>query len=242
MDVAALRESLARDGGTICQHLADHAAVQVLRDAVMNLRRDDVSAVRERRGQVFAIRNLAAMVPEVNRFASSGPVRALISDLLETDSPVLVRSILFDKPSESNWRVPWHQDTTIAVRERLDTPGYGPWSVKAGVVHVRPPAAVLAAMITVRLHLDDADDTNGALKILPGSHRDGLLEPDDVYARIDSTKPMLCAGAAGDALLMKPLVLHASAKSTAVDRSRRVIHLEYAGVNLPNGLAWCESG
>lgn len=67
-----------------------------------------------------------------------------------------VRAILFDKTADNNWAVPWHQDRTIAVRARHDVPGFGPWSLKAGVVHVEPPFEIIEGMITIRAHLDEA--------------------------------------------------------------------------------------
>ena len=57
-----------------------------------------------------------------------------------------VRAILFDKTAGRNWSLAWHQDRTIAVRERIETPGFGPWTIKAGVPHVAPPMALLAGM------------------------------------------------------------------------------------------------
>lgn len=44
-----------------------------------------------------------------------------------------VRALAFDKRPDANWAVGWHQDRTIAVRVRIETPGFGPWSVKGGV-------------------------------------------------------------------------------------------------------------
>lgn len=241
-EMISLREGLERDGAVVCQQLADESTVRALRHAVDSLHSNHHDeAVRERHGRMFAVRNLSVLLPEVNRFAGSEAVKALVRGVLKTDSPVLVRSILFDKQSESNWRVPWHQDTTIAVRERIDAAGFGPWSVKAGVVHVRPPVAVLDSMVTLRLHLDDTDESNGALEVVPGSHRHGLLEADELRSHVESNSSRLCTARAGDALLMKPLVLHASSKSTDPFRRRRVIHLEFAGVDLPAGLAWCEA-
>ncbi len=42
----------------------------------------------------------------------------------------LVRAIYFDKTSEANWSVAWHQDKTIAVKEKVNIPGFEPWSIK----------------------------------------------------------------------------------------------------------------
>lgn len=151
-----------------------------------------------------------------------------------------VRAIYFDKSPEANWLVPWHQDLTLALCTRTETPGFGPWSVKDGIPHVQPPVELLEQMLTVRLHLDDADETNGALRVLPGSHRLGRLSSGQVQEQRARQSDVLCAVVAGDALLMRPLLLHASGRSTS-QRHRRVLHIEYAAFALPNGLHWHEA-
>src|SRR5207237_89348 len=95
---------------------------------------------------------------------------------------VAVKATLFDKTPESNWRVQWHQDRAIAVKERLDVPGYGPWSSRCGSLHVEPPSEVLAQMIAVRVHLDPCDSENGPLRVIPGSHRSGKLSDRQLAA------------------------------------------------------------
>jgi len=150
-----------------------------------------------------------------------------------------VRGILFDKHREANWRVPWHQDLTIAVREMVPTDGYGPWSVKAGVQHVQPPASVLERMITVRVHLDDCGASNGPLRILAGSHRAGRLSADDVAAAAAAHSAVTCSVGRGGLLVMRPLSVHASSSSTDPVR-RRVLHLDFACCDLADGLEWAD--
>jgi hypothetical protein len=151
--------------------------------------------------------------------------------------PRPVRAIYFDKSPVANWLVAWHQDLTIAVAERRETPGFGPWSMKDGVPHVQPPIELLEHMLAVRLHLDDADESNGALRVIPGTHRHGRLNAEQIEALRAATPEDLCRAAAGDALLMRPLLLHASSRATAPAR-RRVVHIEYAACELPGNLAW----
>jgi hypothetical protein len=138
--------------------------------------------------------------------------------------PVATRAILFDTPAAANWLVP----------------GFGPWSVKDGIPHVQPPVEFLEQMLTVRLHLDDADESNGALRVLPRSHRLGRLTPEQVREMRGKQGEVCCTAAAGDALLMRPLLLHASSRSTN-PRPRRVLHIEYAGFALPRELDWHET-
>lgn len=141
-----------------------------------------------------------------------------------------VRTILFDKTADANWGVPPHRDTTICVQERADVPGFGPWSVKAGVPHVQPPDEVLNSMVTIRVHLDNATRETGGLSVWPASH----LEDDQAWNRDDS---ILCEAMAGDVLFMRPRLVHASSKMTMPSR-RRVVHIELANSELPRPLEW----
>lgn len=148
-----------------------------------------------------------------------------------------VRALLFDKSVETNWQVPWHQDRTIAVQSRRDVPGYGPWSIKGGVPHVAPPVAVLASMVTIRLHLDDVGLDNAPLLIAPGSHRLGMVPEKEIPAVVASLGQQVCLARAGDAWAYASLILHASDKALHVGR-RRVLHVDYAAADLPAPLQW----
>lgn len=179
-------------------------------------------------------------LPVAAAFSRSEKLLALVRPHLSHE-PFPVRAIYFDKSTNANWLVPWHQDLTIALRTRAEVPGFGPWSTKDGIPHVQPPVELLQQMLTVRLHLDDADETNGALRVLPGSHRFGRLSSERIQ-EIRSQQPgCLCSVLAGDVLLMRPLLLHASSRSTS-PRHRRVLHIEYAAFELPTGLQWHEAG
>ena len=183
-------------------------------------------------------RGLLAL-PAVAELARSPRLLDLIRPHLPSE-PFPVRAIYFDKSSDTNWLVPWHQDLTLALRARAEVPGFGPWSTKDGIPHVQPPVELLQQMLTVRLHLDAADESNGALRVLPGSHRLGRLSSERVQELRSQQSDFLCAVSAGDALLMRPLLLHASSRSTS-PRHRRVLHIEYAAFTLPNELEWNEA-
>jgi len=148
-----------------------------------------------------------------------------------------VRGILFDKTPDANWKVPWHQDLSIAVKEQIEVSGFGPWSLKAGVVHVQPPTGVLESMLAVRLHLDDCGPANGPLRVLSGTHRFGRLEAGSIERLRGEFNEVTCPVASGGALLMRPLILHASSAAKEPGR-RRVVHLEFAAAELPGGLEW----
>ena len=147
-----------------------------------------------------------------------------------------VRGILFDKTPGANWVVPWHQDLSIAVKKRFDVPGFGPWSQKAGVVHVQPPAEVLRGMLTVRLHLDDCGVDNGPLRVIPGSHREAMT-PEQIEIAVNGRAQVTCECLAGGAVVMRPMILHASSPARS-PAHRRVVHIEYAAGDLPSGLQW----
>lgn len=181
-------------------------------------------------------RSIAASVPEIAELAASSPVQALATTIVG-DEAFLARSILFDKTPGSNWKVAWHQDLTIAVREKRDLPGFGPWSMKRGVIHVQPPAAVIEGMITLRIHLDDCDESNGALRVIPGSHRVGRLAPSDIAKWRERAPAVTCVVPRGGILIMRPLLLHASSPAVR-PAHRRVIHLEFAASPLAGGLEW----
>jgi ectoine hydroxylase-related dioxygenase (phytanoyl-CoA dioxygenase family) len=184
----------------------------------------------------YAMRLLANVVPIVQQLAKSAAVRSLFEPVLGPDA-FMVRSLFFDKMPDANWKVAWHQDLTIAVREKIETSGFCAWSVKDGVVHVQPPVALLERMLTVRLHLDHCDSANGPLQVISGSHKSGRLSAEGISAWRKRRQPVTCKVPRGGALLMRPLLLHASSAATD-PKHRRVIHLEFAAEPLPGGLKW----
>ncbi len=93
------------------------------------------------------------------------------------------RATLFDKSSNANWLVTWHQDTALPLTEKRATPGWGPWSVKEGVVYAHAPAKALEQVLALRLHLDDSTQENGPLRVLPGTHDMGVLSDDEVKSQ-----------------------------------------------------------
>jgi ectoine hydroxylase-related dioxygenase (phytanoyl-CoA dioxygenase family) len=136
------------------------------------------------------------------------------------------RATLFDKSSDSNWLVPWHQDTALPLRERREIAGWGPWSVKEGVICAHAPACALENVLAIRIHLDDSHAVNGPLRVLPATHKSGVLSDDSIHELANKIHPVECPVRAGGLVLMKPLLIHASSKLIA--GSRRVLHIEYS--------------
>jgi hypothetical protein len=193
------------------------------------------SSVRSR-GGVYAIRNLLDVIPELRQLADSPALRDLVKPVLG-EKAIPVRGILFDKTLEANWKVPWHQDLSIAVQKRIDMEGFGPWTTKADVIHVQPPVHILEEMLAVRVHLDDCEENNAPVRVIPGSHRKGRMKHEQIQLARQSSGELSCPVKAGGVLLMRPLLLHASSPSHS-PAHRRVVHIEFAACSLPGGLRW----
>jgi hypothetical protein len=210
---------------------SSHETESLLASLESALNRDDQARqIRSERGTLYAARNVADLWPEAREVWRRTRLHEALAKVL---GPAfgLVRVLYFDKPPGQTWALPWHKDLVIAVRDnKLPSTQFGKPTVKAGVPHVEAPQAVLEEMLTARIHLDPADDENGALRVLPGSHRTGT-ELD-----LQGT-PVLVRAEAGDVLLMRPLLAHSSGRSHPDTlRHRRILHLEFAAsAHLPDG-------
>lgn len=182
------------------------------------------------------LRNADKKLNAVATLIASEKITSLAAQYLDK-IPHHVRSIIFNKSMDNNWTVAWHQDKTVAVTKPFEHLAWGPWSKKEGVLHVQPPLDVLEQMVTVRLQLDDATVDNGCLKVLPGSHTNGLLSAADIQNIVQHHKAIHCVAPEGSALVMRPLLLHASNK-LVVPQPRRVLHMEFSSYLLPLGIRW----
>jgi ectoine hydroxylase-related dioxygenase (phytanoyl-CoA dioxygenase family) len=150
---------------------------------------------------------------------------------------VPVQCTLFVKSLARNWLVSLHQDLCIPVAERITSPECSGWSEKEGQIFVQPPVAVLEQMLAIRLHLDAYDENSGALRTVPGSHDMGRLAATTARQLRERRGEVSVAVPRGGAMLMKPLLLHASSK-TSVEKPRRVLHFVFGPASLPCGLRW----
>ena len=219
---------LERHGFAVVPGLLDRGELSRLSALVDSLPR----SASERGG----VRGLLAKSRSLAELARNGPPSELAKQVLGRSAKP-VKATLFDKSEQANWSVPLHQDLTIAVEKQVDVDGFGPWSVKDGVVHARPPAEILERMVAIRLHLDDTGPDNGALGVVPGSHRHGRLSGQEATDLRRDVGKVICSVGAGGAMLMFPLLLHSSSKSSRPG-PRRVVHIEYAATKLPGGLTW----
>ncbi|WP_375287246.1 phytanoyl-CoA dioxygenase family protein [Sphingomonas sp.] len=173
--------------------------------------------------------------PALTRLLADGPIQALTATYLPDAHPV--RAILFEKSSLTNWSLGWHQDRTVAVRDRRDVAGYSPWTLKQGILHVSPPFEVIERMVTLRIHLDAVPNDNAPLLIAPGSHRLGLVREEDISTAVGRCGVIACLAKAGDVWAYSTPILHASAASHG-QRRRRVLQVDYAAGPLDGGLEW----
>jgi ectoine hydroxylase-related dioxygenase (phytanoyl-CoA dioxygenase family) len=165
-------------------------------------------------------------LPVVAKLAHDARLLALTRQVLGA-AAVPYRATLFDKSADANWLVIWHQDTALPLRRQEDRAGWGPWSMKSGVIYAHAPTAALDRVLALRVHLDDSTPSNGPLRVLPGTHRLGVLSDTDVSTLAQQNEPVDCVVARGGVLGMRPLTVHASSKSRS-DAPRRVLHIEYA--------------
>jgi predicted DNA-binding transcriptional regulator YafY/ectoine hydroxylase-related dioxygenase (phytanoyl-CoA dioxygenase family) len=192
--------------------------------------------LKKNTSKTYAKRNLLKEIPELKEILINKNLREIV-DAIDPKA-FISKAMYFDKPSEANWYVTWHQDTAINVVKKEKVTGYKGWTDKDGVISCLPPEEVSKSSFTIRIHLDDADEKNGALKVIPGSNNK-LLDKKSIEIITENSIGLSCNVPAGGVHIMKPLTLHASGKSKSQKR-RRVIHLEFTSVTLPGKLKWSE--
>lgn len=185
---------------------------------------------------LFAIRQFLKEVPTTVDSIFNDNLNAILRQLLG-DNYFVVKSIYFDKPPSSNWYVSYHQDLTISVDKKLELNGFGFWTTKHNQFAVQPPIDILERIVTVRIHLDETDENNGALKVIPKSHLKGIYRPETIDWSVENE--VGCNVGKGGLMLMKPLLLHSSGRTTN-HKQRRVIHIEFSNQELPKELNWSE--
>jgi ectoine hydroxylase-related dioxygenase (phytanoyl-CoA dioxygenase family) len=226
-------ENIAKNGFTV---LADIYTADEIDAILKNISRADQSNPTFRKTEdLFAIRQFLKEVPDVKPLVLNKKLKECIASLFG-NSYFIVKSIYFDKPPQSNWFVAWHQDLTISVDKKIDLPGYGPWTTKLNQFAVQPPVDILKDNFTVRIHLDDTDEGNGALKVISGSHLD-ITRAE--HLNLQAGESVTCNVPTGGIMIMRPLLMHASNRSTT-NKQRRVVHIEFSKTELPEGIDWAE--
>lgn len=169
--------------------------------------------------------------------ARDGSLSSLLDEIISREAKP-VRAVLFDKSPASNWALGWHQDRTICVNERHDVAGYGPFTLKSGLVHVEPPFDLIERMVTLRIHLDPVADDNAPLLVARGSHRFGKIPHGRIEQTIAGCDTIACLAQPGDVWAYATPIVHASKRSRSLSR-RRVLQVDYSCDNLPGRLKWC---
>lgn len=137
------------------------------------------------------------------------------------------RATLFEKSTATNWLIPWHQDTALPLAAPFEAAGWGPWSVKAGTHYAHAPASALERVIALRVHLDACTSGNGPLRVIPHSHRNGVLTDEEVLEYVAGHDAVESHAPRGGVIAMRPLLIHSSSKAQK-SGPRRVLHIEYA--------------
>ena len=225
-----IKEKLEHDGFAIVNDFYTDKELALLHLIIAN--GDSSRPTFRKTNDLFAIRQFLKELPQAAPIIFNKRFVAMLSVLFGEDYFV-VKSIYFDKPAESNWFVSYHQDLTISVDKKIIVEGFGPWTTKQAQFAVQPPLPVLQDNFTVRIHLDETNEANGALKVIPTSHRKGIYRPETIDW--SKEKESTCCVNQGGVMFMKPLLLHSSGRTTN-NAKRRVVHIEFSKQILPNGL------
>ena len=148
-----------------------------------------------------------------------------------------VQCTYFEKSTSRNWLVPVHQDLSIPVADHVEHASLSGWSRKEGILYVQPPVELLEQLVAVRLHIDACGAGDGPLRVIPGSHLYGRMEAKAAAAARHAQTEFICTAERGSAMAMRPLLLHASSRSTG-GGMRRVLHFLFGPRILPFGLQW----
>ena len=234
MDLNIHKEHILEKGFTVINNVFSDEEVEKITHLIQNI---DTSKENFRKSEdLFAIRQFLKEIPEIRETIFNENIKTIIKNVFG-EKYFVVKSIYFDKPEKSNWYIAYHQDLTISVDKKISLSGFGPWTTKQNQFAVQPPLDVLENIYTIRIHLDDTDENNGALKVIPKSHAKGIYRPETIDWNIETQE--ICHVERGGVMIMKPLTLHGSNRTTN-GKKRRVIHIEFSDLELPQELQWSE--
>lgn len=226
------KEALENYGFSITDELYSIAELAAIEREIAMISQEGNSFLKT--ADLFAIRQFLLNAQPLKKLIFNKKLKELVKEVGGEDY-FLTKAIYFDKPKKSNWFVSYHQDLSISVNEKTEVTGYDKWTQKRGQLGVIPPTDILQNIITLRIHLDDTDQGNGALNIIPESHLKGIIRKEE----FDLSCGITCNVKRGGVMLMKPLTMHASGRSNGAS-NRRVIHLELSNKELREPLEWLE--
>lgn len=234
MNLQNHKNSIIENGFTVIYNIFSEDEIEKISKVIQNI---DTSKETFRKSEdLFAIRQFLKEIPDVKDLIFNENLKEIIKEIFG-EKYFTVKSIYFDKPEKSNWYVAYHQDLTISVDKKVELENFGPWTTKQNQFAVQPPLEILENIFTIRIHLDDTDENNGALKVVPKSHSKGIYRPETIDWNVETEN--ICNVEKGGIMIMKPLLLHGSNRTTN-GKKRRVIHIEFSDKELPEELNWSE--
>jgi len=234
MNLKNKKSEISAEGFAVINSVFSDSEIEKISEVIQSI---DTSKETFRKSEdLFAIRQFLKEIPEVNDLIFNENLKTIIKDVFG-ENYFVVKSIYFDKPEKSNWYVAYHQDLTISVNKKIQLENFGPWTTKQNQFAVQPPLEILENIFTIRIHLDDTDENNGALKVVPKSHAKGIYRPETIDWKVETET--ICNVERGGVMIMKPMLLHGSNRTTN-GKKRRVIHIEFSDMILPEELQWSE--
>lgn len=225
------------EGFAIINDIYTDNEIEKLISLIENQTENDTDNATFRKSQdLFAIRQFHREIPKTLPFIFNHNLKDVIESTFGKGY-FITKSIYFDKPEKSNWFVAYHQDLTISVDKKIEVENFENWTIKQNQFAVQPPKEILEDNFTIRIHIDKTTKDNGALKVINNSHSKGILRIKNLG--IENEKETICEVGKGGIMIMKPLLFHASNKTTN-NKRRRVIHIEFSKQELPDGLEWSE--
>ncbi|STO15261.1 Phytanoyl-CoA dioxygenase (PhyH) [Flavobacterium hibernum] len=225
------------EGFTIIDNVYSENEIEKLISLIENVTENNSENTTFRKSQdLFAIRQFHKEIPETLSFIFNENLNNIIESTFGKGY-FITKSIYFDKPEKSNWFVAYHQDLTISVDKKMEVENFENWTIKQNQFAVQPPKEILEDNFTIRIHIDTTTKDNGALKVINNSHSKGIVRIENL--NFESETETICEVKKGGIMIMKPLLFHASNKTTNNER-RRVIHIEFSKQQLPSGLEWSE--
>ncbi|MXN89891.1 phytanoyl-CoA dioxygenase [Flavobacterium sp. Sd200] len=234
MELHQHKSDIETNGFTIINSIYTKDEINGLLSLIENI--EALGETFRRSTDIFAIRQFLKEIPATIPLVFNKKLNQIIASIFGNDY-FIVKSIYFDKPGTSNWFVAYHQDLTISVDKKAEIENFGPWTVKQNQYAVQPPVKILENIYTIRIHLDETTQDNGALKVIPRSHARQIYRPETINWQTESEA--ICEVEKGGIMIMKPLLLHSSGRTVNNSR-RRVIHIEFSSAKLPEILKWSE--
>tara|TARA_B100001115_G_C15843580_1_gene423807 strand:- start:415 stop:1155 length:741 start_codon:yes stop_codon:yes gene_type:complete len=234
MNITIHKKEFEELGSSIISGVFNESEINLMIDLIEKVKPAPETLIENE--NLFAIRQLLIQVPGLSNLIFTPFFSQIFLQLADADY-FLSKAIYFDKAGQSNWFVAYHQDLSISVKKKASVSGYRHWTLKKGQYGVEPPLEILENTITIRIHLDDTGAENGALRIIPKSHKKGIHRFSSAETNLQEEQ--ICEVERGSIHIMSPLLMHASSRSSS-KQTRRVIHLEFNSANLAKPLEWLE--